>query len=78
VSILEGTFPKKEGMNPKKKYSVSFGPSYFSAVGGCTVRICIFCTFRTDLARKLRHFGHSFRAGFKYFGGCLWVVLNSL
>jgi hypothetical protein len=35
VSSKEGT--RKEGTNPKKKISVSFGPKFFSAVGGRTV-----------------------------------------
>jgi hypothetical protein len=51
VSNKEGTFSKEGGHKSQDFFFVSFGPNYFSAVGGRTVRIG---TVRTDLARKSR------------------------
>jgi hypothetical protein len=56
VSSKEGTFSKEGGHESQETFFLSFGPKYFSAVGGRTV--CMDPYSRMDLAWKSRHFGH--------------------
>jgi hypothetical protein len=60
VSSKEGTFSKEGGHESREKISMSFGPKYFSAMGGRTVqnrtvRTIMYSPYiRTDLAQKSR------------------------
>jgi hypothetical protein len=50
VSNKEGMFSKEGGHESQQNYFfLSFGPKYFSAVGGHTVRIRTVCTVRMIL-----------------------------
>jgi hypothetical protein len=78
VSNKEGMFSKDRGHDSRENISVSFWMKYFSIVGGRTIQIRIVRTIPyilyslyncIDLARKSRHFGHSFRGGFQKFCG---------
>jgi hypothetical protein len=79
VSSKEGTFSKEGGHKSQEKISVSFGPNYFSAVGGRTVRIRTVCTDSPYNAiwHEIEAFWAQFSRQFQNFVRCFWAIWNS-